>query len=153
MNLGDTWSAQLTERLNSITGLSSSKPDKYDDLNSWLASQLGVDVVRACHLSTLSQMWTPRLGQALMGFPDAMVLLSHQSLETPSTSGTYLDRLKATVQYAGRIQVAISCKGREGDWRVEVVVGPSDGDLSRRVAQACSEAKSVFVDVKPIERV
>lgn len=151
MKLRENWAGDLNEKLASLTGLSTSRPDKYDELNRWLASELGISEVRSCHVSNLSQMWTSRLGQAVMGYPEAIVILSHQPLTTPSASGTYFDRLKETLQYVGRIQLAIACTGREGQWAVDQVVGPDDGALSAEVAHACG-AEHVTVHVPPIAR-
>jgi hypothetical protein len=88
-----------------------------------------------------------------MARPEAIVVLSHQSLDTATADGgTYLDRLEETVQYVGRIEVAIGCKGREGKWSVDYIVGPRNSSLPKDVATAFPQAMLQLVEVIPVAR-
>jgi hypothetical protein len=142
----------LLSEINSVRDLTNSAPRKYDALKRAFFRQTGARVA-VCYLSDMSKMWTPRVGQALLGRPDGLIVLSSDSFSQRSQDGeAYLDKLEKILLWAPRIELAVACIGWEGDWAVECIVGPSDSLVCDWVAHMFPDAAQRRFEVSPITR-
>jgi len=125
---------------------------EYGPMEAWFEHALGI-CVQTTFLLSLGKMFTARVGQALVQRPDGLLLLSPESFEATTRDGfSYVDKLAQVIGWAPRLQVAITCVGDAGNWRVEYVIGPSDSDAFARCCAAFPGARHRPVEVPPLPR-
>lgn len=134
---------ELERRANELDGLSTSSSTKYDDLKAWLQSEFGAPA-SVCFLSEFTKQWTPRVGQALMGFPRLLILLVQG--EVPESAAARLGDLH---RYVSGLQASVVLTGTEGAWKVAHVAGPHGRTL--RAAPEAEMVKPGDVPSSPIE--
>lgn len=144
--------AALLDELNLVRNVTNSSPRKYDAFKALFEQKTGAKIA-VCYLSDISKMWTPRVGQALLGFPDGLVVLSSDSFgQEDRTGGTYIDKLEAVLDWAPRIELAVACTGFEGDWSIECIIGPRDSLVCDFLTRAFSDAASRRLTLEPVSR-
>lgn|GEM_PF-3646953 len=145
---------ELTARLSGLRDLSRTTPNKYRELEAWLADQLDVDAerVRTVYLSDLSQQYTARVGASLISEPLILVVLGSDDFEHPNPEGvSTVDRLARICSYVGRIHVIIIAEGAEGGpWEVPFIVGPILSEIFAQAQQLLPDAEPIGVVVSPL---
>lgn len=141
------WAAELQRHLDSLPDLSRRDGHKFAALEKWVASSVNRRA-KATYVSSIQKQYTARVGQALAGLPQVMVLLCSESWAKTSWSGKpYVTRLEALVRYATGLEVVIACVGQERQWMVEFVVGLDSSGLRRALAAAIDERVDHPVDM------
>ena len=142
----------LLDELNLVRNVTNSSPRKYDAFKKLFEQKTGAKIA-VCYLSDISKMWTPRVGQALLGFPDGLIVLSSDSFQQENRAGdTYIDKLEAVLAWAPRIELAVACTGFEGDWSIECIIGPQDSLVCDFLTRAFADAASRRLALAPISR-
>ena len=137
----------LKKELDLVRSVATSHPTKYDRIKGLMKNRTGAKTA-VCYISDLSRQWTPRVGQALLGLPQGLVLLASESLSrSTKQEGNYANRLAELLGYVGRIEFAVVFVGTERKWTPELVAGPEDSPLREALEVAFPEARSIAVSI------
>lgn len=139
--ISEAWGRELLNRVNEVRGLSTTSSTKYDQFKGWLRDELQIEPA-ICYLSDFSKQWIARAGQALMGYPQLLVLLVQGD-----ASASVAERLAELHGYVGGLFSTIVFVGDEGAFSVGVVAGRSGVPLFEALASAFPS--SLAEDVQP----
>lgn len=152
--MDESFTGELEQRIVRLRNLSSSSPDKYRELEEWLAEAFGFvrDEVATVYLSDLSRQFTARIGAALISEPAILVVLGTGNFEKPNGQGvSHVDRLAEVCAYVGRIQLILVAEGVEGGpWSVRFALGPHTSDAFSAAEGMLPSAEMIPVIVPPL---
>jgi hypothetical protein len=136
----------LRRELSLVRETRSSNPTKYSRVKCLFKNRLDATAA-TCYLSNLAQQWTPRIGQALMGMPHALVILTAESLLSKRSreAGSYAERLKLLIEYVGQLECAAVFVGEERHWTCELVVGMRGAKISDVLEVSFPEAQHIKI--------
>ncbi|MDQ3032730.1 MAG: hypothetical protein M3Y87_09960 [Myxococcota bacterium] len=146
MKLDDRFALEFVDSLNSVERVDRSTSNaKFKEFERWFADQTGKSVA-VTYLSGVSRQFRARVGAALIGCPDTIVVLSEESWAGPAG---HVERIEKIVRYVGNLRAVIGCTHAGDRWRVDVVVGPEDSHLRHALASAFPRAESHSIAVHP----
>ena len=138
MMLSETFADEFIEQLSSCKGQETSTSNtKFKQFETWFEAQTGRSVA-VTYLSSVGKEYRARVGAAVMGQPDVIVLLSSETW----AGSAYIAKLEDLVRYIGRLGALVGCVGHGHEWRVDVVVGGEDSSVQQALARAFPRAES-----------
>jgi hypothetical protein len=146
LELPPGFAEEFQEQLDSLPDLGTRSRGKFATLEKWVERKIQRSA-RATYVSSLRKQFTARVGQALAGLPQVMVLLCPESWAKPQASGhAYVERLEALVRYATGLEAVVACVGEERRWTVEFVVGLASSELRADLARVLGPGVDRAVD-------
>jgi len=133
----------LRRELKMVRDVGNTQPNKYDRVKNIFVNRLRTNIA-VCYISDLSRQWTPRVGQAVMGFPRGLLILTSESFAKRSRAGEYYsEKLVRLTEYVGGLEFALVFVGEEKNWRAELFVAPENSEIGAILAAGFPEAKQV----------